>query len=572
MTDSAPGLLHWPRLLRMLGDGEHPAAPWLALAAGLLCVLAFAPFELPVLALLCLTLLFSLWAGTERPRRAAWLGFLFGLGLFGGGVSWVYVSLHTFGGMPAAMAVLATLAFCAYLALFPALAGSLQARLPRSTAVPWPRLLLAMPALWLLGEWLRGWLLTGFPWLGLGYAQSDSALLGYAPLLGMYGCSLLVALAAGLLAAMLHATRLQATGTPSKNYTKLLIIKGFVLACLYGGGAMLQQHEWTTALGEPLPVALVQGNVAQEMKFDPQRYAATLATYQQLIEDSLTPASAARPTSASGDNAPPANLPARLIVLPETALPRLLDAIDPAYLEALRQRLHAANADALIGVPLRDRAGQFYNASFSLGRSPTQFYAKSHLVPLGEFVPPEFAWILQVMSIPLSDFSPPRHALQPLPIAGQQVAVNICYEDAFGEEIIRQLPQATLLVNQSNVAWFGQSLAPVQHLQIARLRAAEAGRPMLRATNTGVTALIDHRGQVSAQLPGYQQAVLRGLVQGRSGSTPYVRWGNRPVLLIAALMLLAALCLPAVLSNGLMSNAVMSNAASTSRAAKQPSR
>jgi apolipoprotein N-acyltransferase len=554
MADSAPGLLHWPRLLCTLGDGEHPAAPWLALAAGLLCVLAFAPFELPVLALLCLTLLFSLWAGTERPRRAAWLGFLFGLGLFGGGVSWVYVSLHTFGGMPAAMAVLATLAFCAYLALFPALAGSLQARLPRSAAVPWSRLLLAMPALWLLGEWLRGWLLTGFPWLGLGYAQSDSALLGYAPLLGMYGCSLLLALAAGLLAAMLHAARLQATETPSKNYYKLLIIKGFFLACLYGGGAMLQQHEWTTALGEPLPVALVQGNVAQEMKFDPQRYAATLATYQQLIEDSLAPAS-------------PANLPARLIVLPETALPRLLDAIDPAYLEALRQRLYAANADALIGVPLRDRAGQFYNASFSLGRSPTQFYAKSHLVPLGEFVPPEFAWILQVMSIPLSDFSPPPHALQPLPIAGQQVAVNICYEDAFGEEIIRQLPQATLLVNQSNVAWFGRSLAPAQHLQIARLRAAEAGRPMLRATNTGVTALIDHRGQVSAQLPGYQQAVLRGEVQGRSGSTPYVRWGNRPVLLSAALMLLAALCLPAVLSNGLMSNA-----ASTSRAARQPSR
>jgi len=554
MADSAPGLLHWPRLLRMLGEGEHAAAPWLALAAGLLCVLAFAPFELPVLALLCLSLLFSLWAGTERPRRAAWLGFLFGLGLFGGGVSWVYVSLHTFGGMPAAMALLATLAFCAYLALFPALAGSLQARLPRSAAVPWSRLLLAMPALWLLGEWLRGWLLTGFPWLSLGYAQSDSALLGYAPLLGMYGCSLLLALAAGLLAAMLYAARLQATGTPSKNYYKLLIINGFFLACLYGGGAMLQQHEWTTALGEPLPVALVQGNVAQEMKFDPQRYAATLATYQQLIEDSLAPTS-------------PANLPARLIVLPETALPRLLDAIDPAYLEALRQRLHAANADALIGVPLRDRAGQFYNASFSLGRSPTQFYAKSHLVPLGEFVPPEFAWILQVMSIPLSDFSPPPHALQPLPIAGQQVAVNICYEDAFGEEIIRQLPQATLLVNQSNVAWFGRSLAPAQHLQIARLRAAEAGRPMLRATNTGVTALIDHRGQVSAQLPGYQQAVLRGEVQGRSGSTPYVRWGNRPVLLSAALMLLAALCLPAVLSNGLMSNA-----ASTSRAAKQPSR
>ena len=243
-----------------------------------------------------------------------------------------------------------------------------------------------------------------------------------------------------------------------------------------------------------------------------------LATYARLIESSR----------------------ARLIVLPETAIPRYLDAVDPRYIEHLEQLARSRGADILVGVPWRDASQRYFNGAVSLGASKTQFYAKSHLVPLGEFVPGEFGWIVSVLKIPLSDFSrggPQR----PMALAGERVAVNICYEDAFGEEIIRQLPEATLLANLSNVAWFGRSLAPDQHLQMSRMRALETGRMMLRATNTGVTAIIGPKGEVIAAMPQYEEGVLEGQAQGYAGATPYVRWGNIPVLLLAFAMLLATL-------------------------------
>ena len=186
-------------------------------------------------------------------------------------------------------------------------------------------------------------------------------------------------------------------------------------------------------------------------------------------------------------------------------------------------------------MPLRDAPGRYYNSVISLGASPTQRYDKIHLVPFGEFIPPGFAWVLSILKIPLSDFSRGSSAQAPLALAGQKIAVDICYEDAFGEEIIRVLPEATLLVNVSNVAWFGDSLAPHQHLQISQMRALETGRAMLRATNTGMTAIIDHRGRVSAVLPAFTQGALEGSAQGRTGATPYVRWGNAPLLVLALL-------------------------------------
>jgi apolipoprotein N-acyltransferase len=181
---------------------------------------------------------------------------------------------------------------------------------------------------------------------------------------------------------------------------------------------------------------------------------------------------------------------------------------------------------------------RYYNAVVSLGTSPTQGYAKSHLVPFGEFVPPGFGWIVAVLRIPLSDFSRGSDGQRPLRLAGQRVALNVCYEDAFGPEIIRQLPEATLLANVSNVAWFGDSLAPAQHLRIARMRSIETGRTMLRATNTGVTAVIDPRGAVVGRLPSFSAGVLEASVQGYEGATPYVRAGNLPV--VAAALLVAA--------------------------------
>jgi apolipoprotein N-acyltransferase len=471
-----------------------------AVALGAATVTAFAPVDLPHLAPLCLAAVFALWAKAETPRRAAGFGFLFGLAFFGTGVSWVYVSLHDFGMMPAALAALATAFFCAYLSLFPALAASLQARLVIHPAL---RALLLAPALWVLCEWMRGWLFTGFPWIAIGYSQVDTALSGYGAVAGVYGVSLALALCAGSIAAsaLCRTTR-----------ARIAVLS--VAVAVYAGGGKLKEEVWVAPSGEPITVALVQGNIAQNLKFDPVRYQDTLQTYRRLVE------------SAS----------ARLIVLPETAIPRFLDFVDPAYLDGLAAHARSAQGDVLIGVPFRDGRGNYYNGVVSMGSDPLQFYAKRHLVPLGEFVPPEFRWIVATMNIPLSDFARGT-STRPLRAVGQRLGMTVCYEDVFGEETIAQLPEATMLVNVSNVAWFGDSLAPPQHLQMSRLRSIETGRYMLRATNTGVTAIVDQRGEVVVALPKFTEGVLVGRAQGFEGATPYVRHGNWPVLALCVLAL-----------------------------------
>jgi apolipoprotein N-acyltransferase len=286
----------------------------------------------------------------------------------------------------------------------------------------------------------------------------------------------------------------------------------------YACGLVLQQVEWSQPSGEPLRVGLVQGNVEQDMKFDPKRYGTTLEAYRRLVESS----------------------DAKLVVLPETAIPRFLDLVDPAYLDGLVDLARARSADILVGVPFRDATGRYYNGVVNLGTTGLQYYAKSHLVPLGEFVPAEFRWIVSVLKIPLSDFT--RAGVQkPVQAAGERIALTVCYEDAFGEELIAQLPQATLLANVSNVAWFGDSLAPEQHLEISRMRSLETGRYMVRATNTGVTAIIDHRGRVVSQLPQFTEGVLHGTAQPRSGTTPYIGLGNAPVIAGCALACIVVL-------------------------------
>jgi apolipoprotein N-acyltransferase len=274
---------------------------------------------------------------------------------------------------------------------------------------------------------------------------------------------------------------------------------------------MLRDQRWTSPLGEPLSVALLQGNVAQDLKWRPEKLNESLLTYYRLAIEN----------------------PAQLTVLPETALPAFLDQIPGDYLDALRKLALRQQGDLLFGIPIGDidgQRGRYANAAVSLGASPDQRYSKAHLVPFGEFVPPGFAWFLSLANIPMSDFTPGAGKQAPLRIAGQKIAVNICYEDAFGEEIIRALPEATLLVNLSNVAWFGDSLAPAQHLQIAQMRALETGRMMLRATNTGMTAIVGVDGRVQGVLPPFTRAALRGVVQAHEGATPYVRWGNWPAI------------------------------------------
>jgi apolipoprotein N-acyltransferase len=469
-----------------------------AFVLGAVSVLGYAPFDLFFLLPLTLAGAVALWRAEPTPARSAWSGFLFGFGLFLAGVSWVYVSLHTFGGMPAPLAALATVLFCAWLAAFPALAAWLFARL--STGSAWRDGLLAAGA-WTLAEWLRGWVLTGFPWLAIGDSQSPpSPLAGLAPIVGVYGVSFALAWLAATLG-LLRSARPRARAA-------ILAAAAVLLAT----GWALRSVEWTEPAGEPVRVSLLQGNIEQSLKWRPELLAQSLDTYLDLARAH----------------------PARLLVLPETALPITLDDIPPGYLA----RLAAAagqGSDLLLGIMVRDEKGRYFNSAIGTGAAPPQRYDKVHLVPFGEFVPPGFAWTLAILHIPMSDFSRGPDTQPPMRLAGQKVAVNICYEDVFGEQIIRALPEATLLANLSNVAWFGDSLAPPQHLQIARMRALETGRVMLRATNTGVTAAVGPRGELIGRLPAFTADALEVEVRGYTGATPFVRLGNWPAVIAAIL-------------------------------------
>ena len=471
----------------------------IALLAGAAAVLAFAPAGLYPLAWLSFGILIYLLL--RFPRKAFWTGFWFGLGLFGAGVSWVYVSLHVFGAMPAVLAGVATLVFCALLATFTGFATWLQARVPARDTL---RACLLIPAAWTLGEWLRTWLLSGFPWLSAGYAAAGWPLQGYAPLVGVLGVSFATVSSAGILWSICKS--------------RARLVPAVIFIAVLAAGEALRHVPWTQPEGAPVRAALLQGNVAQEMKFRPERYARILETYARLAEE----------TSAA------------LIVLPETALPRFYDAVDPAYLARLEAAARRNRGDLLLGVPYRTTPQDYYNSVVTLGSAPRQLYHKRHLVPFGEFVPPGFSWALRLVDIPMSDFARGAPHARPLEVAGQRVAANICYEDAFGDEIRARAAPATLLINLSNVAWFGDSLAPAQHLQIARLRAAETGRTYLTATNTGITAAIDRDGRVLATLPQFREGRLEIDAQGYRGTTPYVRLGDWPIVLTSLFVLAAA--------------------------------
>ncbi len=435
--------------------------------------------------------------------RAAW-GWLFSLCWFTSALAWLTVSMHVYGGMPAWMAGLALLACSAYLALYPALAFALM-WMPAPIAV---RALLTFGA-WVGFEWLRGWMFTGFPWASPGYAQIDGPLAGLAPVFGVYA----LGAAAWLVALLIHeAWRVK----PKPQRLRLAALAILIL----GAGSGLQHIAWTQPAGEPLRIALLQGQVPQNLKFDRSVVEQTMARYAQGIADQ----------AAQHD----------LIVLPETAWTQLWKDTPPDTANTINR----TGVTVALGAP-DIVAGSITNSVLILksgellGR-----YDKHHLVPLGEFIPFGFRWFVELMNIPLGDFARGRIDQESFVLKDQRVAFNICYEDLFGEEIVqsvRSAKSATLLINMSNLAWFGHSHALPQHLQISRTRALEAGRPMLRATNTGATASINARGEVKALLPLTQAGVLSVTVQGSTGLTPFARWGNAAALALAAVCLILGL-------------------------------
>ncbi len=484
------------------GAVKRFGAPGAAFAAGALSVLGFAPLEIFFLPIVGLAVLAWLGARAANARNAALLGFAFGFGLFVCGFGWIYVALHVYGAMPAPLAALATAVLAAFSALYPTLALYVAKRFaPRAW---W----FAFPACWMLTEWLRSWIFTGFPWLSIGYSQVPwSPIAGFAPVLGVYGVTLVVAMIAAGLASASRTTWKRSTA-------------GLVALVLAGAGLTLVP--WTRPTGAPLEVSLIQGNIAQELKFREDRLIKTLVSFEEMVARTRSP----------------------LVILPETALPLLLHEVPAPYLERLADHARGNGGDLLVGVFQNDPIGsdRYFNAVVNIGTAPMQTYRKHHLVPFGEFIPLKglLAPVINGwLQIPLSDQTRGDARQQPLAVAGQKVAVNICYEDVFGEEIIRQLPEATLLVNVTNDAWYGDSWASEQHLQISQMRALETGRMMLRATNTGVTAAVDHRGRVLASLPEFQADILTVRAEGREGATPFVRAGNVPAVLLAVALLVS---------------------------------
>ena len=496
-----------------------PSGPWqryaLLLMSGALLPLAFAPVNLFPLAILLLLPLFALWQQAS-PRQAFAYGLAFGLGQFGVGVSWVYVAIHDFGQSPALVAVLMTLIFILALALVPALIGWLARYSAQRLRMGNQRqLLLWLPAFWTLGEWFRGWFLSGFPWLNLGYSQIDSPLAAYAPILGVYGLSLLAALSAALLLWLWQARR---SAAPWAIPLLLLI---------WGGGLALKPISWSEPTGDPLRVALIQGNVPQITRWDSDKIWQGLNLYAELSYQHMDDSD--------------------LIIWPENAVTIFYHSIAENFFVPLSEAARATNTDLIIGVPLLDDDGiRYYTTMMSIGASqqgePT-FYRKRHLVPFGEYIPFEslLRGLTAFLDTPMSSFSPGTADEPLLHVAGQIIAASVCYEDAFGEELIDFLPEASLLVNGSNNAWYGNSFAPHQHLQISRMRALETARPMLRATTNGISALIDERGQIQARSRQFETDTLKVEVQPMQGATPYVQFGNYLVLLLLLLMLVLAI-------------------------------
>ncbi len=472
---------------------------WFAAPAGAALALAFAPVSWVPLAFLCPAVLFLLWQDAT-PRSAAWRGFLFTGGTFLAGTYWLYHSIHLVGGAPLWIAAFLMLGLVAIMGSYTAALGYAVARW--GVAAGARRWLLLLPAGWVLVEWFRGWFLSGFPWLALGYTQLDTPLASFAPVAGVYGTSLAVALVAGACVALLLGDRGARVGAAA------------TVAAVGIAAVSLERIEWTAARGTRIDVALVQGAVPQSMKWEPGQRERTLDLYADLTIP---------------------HLGAGIIVWPEAALPALESDLRD-YLETLRAAARAQGSDVVMGLLRRDRAtGAFHNSMVALGATE-QWYDKRRLVPFGEFfpVPATVREWLRLMNLPYSDFVPGARDQAPLAAGGETLAPTICYEDAYASEQLALARRSTLLVNVTNDAWFGDSTAPHQHLDISRMRSLETGRPMLRATNDGVTALIAH-------LPQFQPGVLTGTVEPRTGLTPYARLGNAPVLVLVALGLGAGL-------------------------------
>ena len=489
----------------------------LAAIAGILFTLAFAPFDYAYLALAALSLLFASWQNIT-PGRAILRGYLFGLGSFGLGVSWVYISIHDFGRANMLSSGLLTGLFVGFWALFPALAGYLSVKL-----LPINRGLIAMmvmPVIWLLIEYFRGYLvLNGFPWLQIAYSQLETPLAGYIPIVGVYGTGFLIALTASAIVFILQT---------NKHWLLLTT----TIVALWTTGGVLQTIKWTDAIGEPILVSLIQGNITQDQKWLPENRLKTLLHYKNMTEQHWDSA---------------------VVVWPETSIPAYLSEVNKWFLLPLSKAAQQHKSDLIVSLPAQGNSvDEKYNAVMTLGKE-TGMYRKKHLLPFGEYLPwqPVSGFILNSLAIKLGNFKPGGIDQPLLKAGGYPFITSICYEDAFGDAGIIGLPGAAYLVNVTNDGWFGNSIEPHQHLQIARMRAMETGRFLLRSTNTGVTAVIAPDGKIISQAPLFKATVLTETITPMGGMTPYASSGDKPVILVLIILLFCMIIYDRSISNHL---------------------
>jgi apolipoprotein N-acyltransferase len=494
-------------------------AAFLALLLGASLTLAYAPFSFwPMTPLALAGYLYLL--SQAKAEQGFKLGFSFGLGWFGAGVSWIHVSIADFGGVPLIASFGLMLLLCSYLALFPAFASKGIKKYFASEH--WP---LALPFIWLISESLRGWLFTGFPWLSLGYSQLHSPLSGWLPVMGEFGVSALVILLAAAIAVWLPQKKYLASG----SLTIITLLSGWVL----------NQYQWSVPHKEPVAIAMVQGNIQQELRWNPEQDQPTMQKYKAMTEDHW-------------DN--------QVIIWPEAAIPKL-EVMAGDYLGQM-DKLAVDNQVGMISgiVNYNVETRQAFNNLIAFGAKNKgdvqghyryqhgNRFAKHHLLPIGEFIPMEdwLRGLAPIFDLPQSSFSRGAYQQANLVANGYHFAPAICFEIAFPSQISANLRGETdFILTVSNDAWFGRSHGPAQHLEIAQTRAKEFGLPVLRATNNGITAFIDHQGEIQSRLPQFEAGVLSEQVQPVTGTTPYRYFGKLLAWLLSALGFVMALWLGA---------------------------